>query len=128
MAKHHQIYKFTKTRNWREFSERTRWKIKVGRIIDLLQRYVLEGTVELNGAQIKSAQILLNKALPNLTMADVTQHTEPNIDPDEVYRRLAETVGKDVADVMMGRAKGRLITVEAPPESNQDRDNPTEEG
>ncbi len=103
MTKHHQICKFTKTRNWREFSERTRWKIKVGRIIDLLQRYVLEGTVELNGAQIKSAQILLDKALPNLTMADVTQHTQAPVSHAEVYQQLVDVVGDEIAEKILGK-------------------------
>jgi len=103
MAKHHQICKFTKTRNWREFSERTRWKIKVGRIIDLLQRYVLEGTVELNGAQIKSAQILLDKALPNLTMADITQHTQAPVSHAEMYQQLVDVVGDEIAEQILGK-------------------------
>ena len=103
MAKHHQICKFTKTRNWRAFSERTRWKIKVGRIIDLLQRYVLEGTVELNGAQIKSAQILLDKALPNLTLADITPHTQAPVSRAEMYQQLVDVVGDEIAEKILGK-------------------------
>ncbi len=103
MAKHHQICKFTKTRNWRRFSERTRWKIKVGRIVDLLQRYVLGDTVELSGAQIKSAQILLDKALPNLTMADITQHTQAPVSHAEVYQQLVDVVGDEIAEKILGK-------------------------
>ncbi len=115
-----------KGRNWKQFSELARLKIQVTQIIHRLQKHVL-GEPQMTAGQVRSAQILLDRVLPNVSMTDVTHHTEPNMNPDEIYGRLAETVGKDVADVLMGRAKGQLITVEAPPESNQDRDNPTEE-
>ena len=76
----------------------------------------------MTAGQVRSAQILLDRVLPNVSMTDVTVN-EPNADPDEIHRRLSETVGQSVADVLMGRAKGRLITIEKAGSDQTDDDN-----
>jgi len=59
--------------------------------------------VELNGAQIKSAQILLDKALPDLTMADVTHHTQAPVSHAEMYQQLVDVVGDEIAEKILGK-------------------------
>ena len=49
--------------------DNTRAKIKVGNIITYLQRH-LHGEVELSATQLKAAEILLRKALPDLTSVE----------------------------------------------------------
>lgn len=50
--------------------EETRARIQASQLINRLQRHV-DGEVEMTQTQIRAAEILLNKSLPNLTASDV---------------------------------------------------------
>jgi hypothetical protein len=50
-------------------AERLRAKIKAGMILDRLKKHVL-GEDEMSATQIRAAEILLNKTLPNLQQTD----------------------------------------------------------
>ena len=75
---------------------------QIRRLIWLSSQRLVD-TVELSGAQIKSAQILLDKALPNLTMADITQHTQAPVSHAEVYQQLVDVVGDEIAEKILGK-------------------------
>jgi hypothetical protein len=49
--------------------ENTRLKIKVGNIITCLQKHLFEGS-KLSSTQLKAAEILLRKALPDMTSVE----------------------------------------------------------
>ena len=51
--------------------ENTRLKIKVGNIITYLHGHI-EGVKELSATQLKACEILLRKALPDLTSVEVS--------------------------------------------------------
>jgi len=62
-------------------SDRTAWtpdkvrkRIQVGMIVDRLHRH-LEGTLELSPTQIKAAELLLRKTVPDLSAMQVTSES-----------------------------------------------------
>jgi hypothetical protein len=56
------------------WDERTRNRIRVGWLLDRLHKHV-EGTVELTVTQIRAAEVLLKKALPDLVAAQIVDQT-----------------------------------------------------
>lgn len=59
------------TRFDKEHDERTRLKIKTSQLINRLNNHAL-GEIEMTASQIRAAEILLNKTLPNLAAMQVT--------------------------------------------------------
>ena len=54
-----------------EHDERTRAKIQTSQIINRLQSFV-DGTVDMNPAQVRAAEVLLSKTLPSLSNVAVS--------------------------------------------------------
>lgn len=51
--------------------QKTREKIRVSSLVSILQRHA-EGKVEMSPSRIRAAEILLKKALPDLTATELT--------------------------------------------------------
>ena len=60
----------------KEHDERTRKKIQVSQIINRLMNHV-DGQCEMTTTQVRAAEILLKKALPDLSQTDITSGGEP---------------------------------------------------
>jgi hypothetical protein len=54
--------------------ENTRKKIQTSQIINRLTKHIL-GTIDLTTSQVRAAEILLNKTLPNLAATHNTEET-----------------------------------------------------
>ncbi len=91
-----------KGRSWRQFSELARLKIQVTQIIHRLQKHVL-GEPQMTAGQVRSAQVLLDRVLPNVSMTDVTQHTEAPVSHAEMYQQLVDVVGDEIAEKILGK-------------------------
>lgn len=59
----------------RDYTERLRGKIKAGQILDRLCKYVY-GEIEMKATQVRAAEILLRKCLPDLQAIQVTGHDD----------------------------------------------------
>jgi hypothetical protein len=108
-------------------NDKTREKIKVTQIVNRLQDFVLgESTVghpkiELSAAQVKAAQILLAKKLPDLTASDITTH-EAETPMAEKFQLLVNQIGEqqariiypDLADKYLGPTVTKAPTSESP--------------
>lgn len=94
-------------RNW--IDPKTREKIKTTKIIQRLQAYALgekedkanaKGEykdIEMSPAQVKAAHILINKRLPDLTAADINHTQDMPESKQEVYEKLVEALGEELA-------------------------------
>ena len=73
--------------------DEVRAKIQVGNILNRVQKH-LEGEIELSATQIKAAEILLRKSLPDLSSIEVTGdgggpvQVDTTLTPNEAYLRL----------------------------------------
>ena len=59
----------------KEHDERTRKKIQVSQIINRLTKHI-DGECEMTTTQVRAAEILLKKALPDLSQTDLTSGGE----------------------------------------------------
>ena len=97
-------------RNW--IDPKTREKIKTTKIIQRLQMFALgevdpcTTTLDENGerkkvhmspAQVKAAQILIDKNLPSLTAADISVTQEMPESKAEVFAQLKAALGEELA-------------------------------
>lgn len=71
--------------------EQTRQKVQASQLINRLQDHVL-GTVELSATQVRAAEILLKKTLP-----DLTENKNVNI-----TRRISELTDGELASIIEG--------------------------
>lgn len=83
-------------------TEITRERIRVGTIISRLHRHV-KGELELTATQIRAAEILLKKALPDLTSVEHSGSIE--------HRSAVELTDEQLAAIAAGSSAG---TVAAP--------------
>lgn len=79
-------------------TEHTREKIRAAHIINRLHDYI-DSKIEMAPAQVKAAQVLLAKVLPDLSAADITRHVETT-DPQELYNKLEAIVGVEMAKAL----------------------------
>lgn len=70
------------TRNKLMQTEGTRLKIKTSQIINRLQNHIFDKDVIITATQMKAAEILLKKSLPDLTHSDIS--LDPNANKLEV--------------------------------------------
>lgn len=89
-----------KKRNW--VDPRTREKIRTTQIVNRLQRFALgqmepnkTKQVEMTPAQVKAAQVLINKTLPDLSSSEIVQYEADN--PKELYDKLKKLLGEEIA-------------------------------
>lgn len=78
-------------------AESVRLMIDSTKIVNRLQRHIHGDEsgepVELSATQIQAAKILLDKSLPSLQSADITAHSSPQIEPQEVLQaKLLEVI------------------------------------
>lgn len=102
------IDKWAKKRTWKEKSEEWRAKIKVSQVLNRLQSYALGepspagDKVEMTPSQVKAASVLLSKAMPDLSQADVTQnHEGQRMSYQDLTDRLSARLGEDKAKEML---------------------------
>ena len=102
------ISRFTNKRTWKEKSEEWRTKIKVTQTLNRLQSYVLgeddpqtSKPVEMTPAQVKAAQVLLNKAMPDLSQADITNTSDTPIDYKALIANLTDKLGPERAKELL---------------------------
>jgi hypothetical protein len=77
----------------RRQAENARAAIRVGVIIERLQKAAI-GELELTPAQIKSAQVLLDKSLPTLQAIESTQvDDKPEMSAEDVDQLLRDMIG-----------------------------------
>ena len=97
-------------RNW--IDPKTREKIKTTKIIQRLQMFALgeddpcsnklndDGTkkkVEMSPAQVKAAQILIDKNLPSLTASDINVTQDMPESKAEIFEQLKAALGEELA-------------------------------
>lgn len=93
-------------RNWQ--TDGTREKIQTTKLVQRLQGFVLgeidpqtKEPIRMTPAQVKSAQILINKRLPDLSSSEIVESDD--IDPKEMYEKLVKLLGKDKAEMIVPR-------------------------
>ncbi len=74
-------------------TEASREKIKTSQIINRLSEHV-EGKVDMKPTQVKAAQILLDRVLPTLSMADVMNHQGEELTLTQKWDRLVQAIGE----------------------------------
>ena len=89
-------------RNWREFTEVARAKIKVHEIVNRLNKCAL-GEVSMKDTEIKAGLGLLRKVVPDLTMQDLHIHKDPPLTVEELRPKLVAEVGEEGAALLLGR-------------------------
>lgn len=93
-------------------SEKTREKIKATQLVNRLQAYVLGENdpqtgkpVEMKPAQVNAAKVLLDKKLPTLSMSDVLNSSGDEQSPEELFTKLSDVVGQDIAEKLFPEFK-----------------------
>ncbi len=93
------------SKSWRTQSELTRAKIRTSQLVNRLQDFA-EGKpgVEMSPAQVKAAQVVLDKTLPSLSMQDIVNHTV-NDSPDfeSMVQMLEGFLGKEATSAILSR-------------------------
>lgn len=91
-----------RTRNW--VDPKTREKIKATQLLNRLQAYALgenekgsDKPIVMAPAQVKAAQVLLAKVLPDLSSSEVVNNTQDNLTKEELYLSLVKLVGDELA-------------------------------
>lgn len=85
--------------------EKTRDKIRTTKLLQRLQHFALgedepgiKGKkIEMNANQVRAAVSLINKKLPDLTSADISMTQDMPETKQEVYDKLVEFLGEDMA-------------------------------
>ena len=81
-------------------SEKTLAKIQATKIVQRLQQFALgDPSVEMSSAQVKAAQVLLAKILPDMTHRLNESVTEP-MNAEQQFLRLVERVGAETARLL----------------------------
>jgi ribosomal protein L16/L10AE len=92
-------------RNWQtnKTREKIRDTIKTGQLVQRLEKHALgDGETEkLTATQLKAAQILLDRTMPVLSSAEITEHTEETT-PESAYNALVKLLGEDKAKEIAG--------------------------
>jgi len=77
-----------------------------------LQAYVLGENdpqtgkpVEMKPAQVNAAKVLLDKTLPTLSMSDVLNSSGDEHTPEQLFEKLSDVVGKDIAEKLFPEFK-----------------------
>lgn len=79
--------------SWQERAESWREKIRISEIINRLQDFTT-GKCEMSPAQVKAAQVLLDRVMPTLSASEVTKRTE-TVDPQELLAKLKDSIGEE---------------------------------
>lgn len=77
--------------------EETRAKIQTSQLINRLQSHVL-GKVELSPTQVRSAEILLKKTIPDLSATELSGSVD--------FKRAGEISDDELANIAAGSSKG----------------------
>lgn len=105
-------------RNW--VDPKTREKIKTTQLINRLQKFALgekeygsDKPIQMSAAQVKAAQALINKTLPDLSSSEITNYQENTLTKEEMYENLVKVVGREMAQKL---APGFKPAIEVSPE------------
>lgn len=96
------------------WDEASRLKIKSTEIVNRLRNCYL-GKIELSSQQVRAAEILLKKVLPDLSAREITG-TMHHI------RRLAEMTDDELASIVAAERAGERVGTIAPPDSPPEPD------
>lgn len=95
-------------RNWQtnKTREKIRDSIKTRQIVERFENHVLKSEddkdyVKLTATQIKAGEALLNRTMPVLSSAEITEHTE-ELTPESAYSALVKLLGEDKAKEIAG--------------------------
>ncbi len=96
--------------------ERTRAKIQTSQIINRLEQHV-KGDVQMTGTQVRAAEILLKKTLPDLTSVELfgkVTHECKDVALDEVARMLifAMRDSRERGVTFDGIIEGKVVEVQ----------------
>ena len=88
-------------RNRKGLSENTRLRIKTSMIQERLEKHIL-GEVEMTATQVRAAEILLNKTLPNLSAVELSGEINTgdtnSLTESEILARLDSLRGSQVTN------------------------------
>jgi len=111
----------------RRVAEETKQKIQASRIVNKLQQFVM-GEVEMEGAQVRAAEILLNKVIPNVTANEMTVTNELKITAtDDAMKTIqALSIAKQKAGLTIEHSttpnsKVEETVIQSIPSSNQEQ-------
>ena len=90
----------------REWQDRTRAKINAGMLIDRLTKCAA-GNVELSTAAVSAAKTLLDRVLPSLTSADISQTPSAPLDYAGLVSQLSVTLGPEMVADLLARLAGK---------------------
>lgn len=82
--------------SWQERAESWRDKIGVSKLLNRLESCAL-GEVEMKPAEVKAAQILLDRVMPTLSASEIT-HVKPQQTAQALMDRVREVMGNDAHD------------------------------
>lgn len=78
-------------------TDKTREKIKATQLVNRLQAFAQgEEGIDMSAAQVKAAQILLSKVLPDLTH-EMVEDITPETNAEQQFLRLVNKIGEDAA-------------------------------
>lgn len=75
-------------RSWQERAEVWRERIKIGNILDRMQKCA-DGKIEMKPTQLKAAVVLLGKVMPDLNASEIVKRDE-TINPAQVIEMLKQ--------------------------------------
>jgi len=111
----------------RRVAEETKQKIQASRIVNKLQQFVM-GEVEMEGAQVRAAEILLNKVIPNVTANEMTVTNELKVTAtDDALKTIqALSIAKQKAGLIIEHSttpntKEEETVIQSIPSSNQEQ-------
>ncbi len=106
-------------RNWQtnKTREKIRDTINTGLLVKRLEKHALSDDPELakmTATQIKAAQVLLDRTMPVLSSAEITEITEDS-DPQALLAQLAKVLPKEMIDIL----KAKFMPEHTAPETLQ---------
>jgi hypothetical protein len=85
--------------------DRVRERIRVTKLVQVLELHAL-GKIEMSATRIRAAEVVLRKALPDLTAVEHSGFIETPPTRDQILERLAHIHGRAVERLEHGGANG----------------------
>jgi hypothetical protein len=121
MARFNPTKALAASKTWRQQSELVREKIKTDRIVDLLQRFVLQeepgyegAKIKLSPSHVKACLLLLDRVLPTLSIQDIIRHdvTEP-VNYEQLLERLKRLLVQETVQTIVAKIENKPLKGEA---------------
>lgn len=93
-----------------DWIDRTRGKIRAALLINRLQDHILNG-IEMSQTQVRAAEILLRKCIPDLEATEITGKNggpieHEDVGADQIYRRIAGIASRTGDESVPRRTNG----------------------